>query len=64
MNETDSNDWLDDAISTDEAATLIGITPRWVRELVKQDKLKGKHISPRILVVSRKSVEEYIREVK
>ncbi len=62
VNETDQNHWLDNVITSSEAARLIGKSARWVRELVRQNKLVGKQISPRLLVISRRSVEEYLKQ--
>ena len=48
-------------IGTAQAATMLGITQRWVQKLVEQGKLTGWRVNPKLLLVSQKSVEEYQR---
>jgi len=60
----ESQDSTEDWITTAQAARKIGITPRWVRDLIDRKKLVGWRITSRFLMVSRQSVEDYLREKK
>lgn len=64
MAKIESQDSTEDWITTAQAARKIGITPRWVRDLIDRKKLVGWRITSRFLMVSRQSVEDYLREKK
>ena len=51
---------LDDWITTAEAATILGLTPRRVRQLATDEgKLKHRMVTPRLMMVRRSDVERY-----
>ena len=64
MAEIDKQDNFENWITTAEAARKIGITARWVRELIDKNKLVGRLVTSRLWMVSRQSVEDYLREEK
>jgi excisionase family DNA binding protein len=44
-------------ISTEQAAVLLGVSARWVRELIKRGELEGEKIGDRVLAVDMASVK-------
>lgn len=51
-----------DWVSTARAAQLLGITPRWVRKLVDENKLEGRLMNPRFMLISKESLNRYMLE--
>ena len=49
---------IDDAISAEEAAEIMGVSRAWVAKLVDSGALQGIRIHSRAIVVSRKAAAE------
>ena len=52
---------LEDWITTAKAAQLLGKTQRRIQQLIREGKLEGSPVSPRLWLVSKQSVEEYLQ---
>lgn len=48
-------------VSTSEAASLLGVTPSWVRTLVKRSALPGEKVG-RDYLIPKEAVEEFARK--
>jgi len=53
---------LEDWITTTEAGRLLGVTARRVRQLIDEEELVAIRLNPRMMLVSRLSVEKYQRK--
>ena len=62
MNDKKTRQGLEDWITTAAAAKMLGKTQRRIHQLVIEEKLVGNRVSPRLWLVSKQSVEDYIKE--
>ncbi len=55
---------LEGWISTQEAAEILRMTPRRVRDYINDGRLVGQKINPRLWMVKKRSVETFRQERK
>lgn len=53
---------MDETMTVAEAARNIGITERRVRQLIDSGEIEGTLITPRLWLVTKKSVETFMRK--
>jgi len=53
---------MDKFMLTSEAAALLNVTPRQVRNYLDAGKLEGKQVTPRLWLVTKDSVEQLRKE--
>ena len=56
---TTPDDEFADWINTAEAAQILGVSQRWIRDLLEAGELEGRKLGLRFWYVKRSSVEDY-----
>lgn len=53
--------WPMDPVSVEEAARIVGVSPRRVRALIKEERLRATRIGRRAYVLDREEAERFAR---
>lgn len=50
---------MEELLTVEQAASMLGMHPASVRRAILAGRLRGQHLSPRVLVLTRAEVERY-----